>query len=79
MVRINKMIHVKVLHRGAWVAQLVKHLIFGFGSGHDLRVVRLSLTLGFLLSRVSACLRLFLPLPLLARSLSNNLLKKELH
>ena len=25
---------------GAWVAQLVKHLILDFGSGHDLRVLR---------------------------------------
>ena len=27
---------------GAWVAQLVKHPTLDFGSGHDLRVVRLS-------------------------------------
>ena len=26
--------------RGAWVAQLVKHLTLDFGSGHDLRVLR---------------------------------------
>ena len=32
--------------RGAWVAQLVKHPALDFGSGHDLIVVRLSLSLG---------------------------------
>ena len=32
------------------VAQSVKHLSLDFGSGHDLRVVRLSLTSGSVLS-----------------------------
>ena len=31
--------------RGSWVAELVKRLIRAFGSGHELRVVRLSPTL----------------------------------
>ena len=39
---------------GAWVAQLFKSLTFGFGSGHDLRVVRLSPVWGSVLSRMSA-------------------------
>ena len=33
--------------RGAWVAQAVKCLNPDFGSGHDLRVSRLSLAEGF--------------------------------
>ena len=33
-----------------WLAQSVKHLILGFSSGHDLRVMRLSAALGFKLS-----------------------------
>ena len=33
-------------NRGAWVAQLVKHLTLGFGSGHNLRVLRPSPALG---------------------------------
>ena len=36
--------------RSAWVAQLVKRLTLGFSSGHDLRVVRSSPTLGSALS-----------------------------
>ena len=36
--------------RGAWVAQLVKHLTLDLGSGHDLRVVGLSLATGFVFS-----------------------------
>ena len=36
--------------RGAWVAQLVEHQTLGFGSGHHLMVVRLSLISGFMLS-----------------------------
>ena len=28
--------------KGTWMAQLVKHLTLGFGSGQDLRVVRAS-------------------------------------
>ena len=39
---------------GAWVAQSVKHLALDFGSGHDLRVVRLSPVLGSMFSRESA-------------------------
>ena len=31
---------------GAWVAQWVKHPTLEFGSGHDLRVMRLSPPLG---------------------------------
>jgi len=34
---------------GTWVAQLVKHPALDFGSVHDLRVVRLSSTLGSVL------------------------------
>lgn len=36
---------------GAWVAQFVKHLTPCFGSGHNVRVVRWSPMLGFMLSR----------------------------
>ena len=36
------------------MAQSVKHLILGFGSGHDLQVMRLNLALGSLLSGKSA-------------------------
>ena len=36
--------------RGMWVAQWVKHLTLDFGSGHDLRIMRLSPTLGSMLS-----------------------------
>ena len=32
--------------RGTWVTQSDKHPTLGFGSGHDLRVVRSSLTSG---------------------------------
>ena len=35
-----------VKFRGAWAAQSVEHLTLDFGSGHDLRVVRLSPVLG---------------------------------
>ena len=35
---------------GARVAQLIEHLILDFGSGHDPRVVGLSLTSGSVLS-----------------------------
>ena len=37
-------------YEGTWVTKLVKHLILGFGSGYDLRVVRLSPILGSTLS-----------------------------
>ena len=36
------------------MAQLFKHLILDFGSGHDLRIVRSSPELGSMLSRESA-------------------------
>ena len=39
--------------RGAWVAQSVKCPVLGFGSGHDLRIMRLSPTLGAVLSTES--------------------------
>ena len=35
--------------RGDWVTQWVKYLTLDFGSGHDLRVVRSSPTLGYAL------------------------------
>ena len=37
-----------------WVAQLVEHLSPDFGSGHDVRVMQLSPTLGYTLSVESA-------------------------
>ena len=37
----------KEKYQGAWVAQSVKRLTFGFGLGYDLVVVRSSPTLGF--------------------------------
>ena len=40
--------------RGTWVAQFVKHLTLNFGSGHDLRVMRLSPKTGSKPSRKSA-------------------------
>ena len=43
-----------------WVVQLIKHLTLGFGSGSDLRVIRLSSVLGIALWNL---LRFFLPLP----------------
>ena len=49
----------------AWVAQLVGHLTLGFGSGHDLRVMRLSPASGFPFSEESASLFPHLSLPLL--------------
>ena len=36
--------------RGTWVAGSVKYLTVDFGSGHDLRVMRLSPTSGFTVS-----------------------------
>lgn len=42
------------LSRGVWVAQLVEHPTFGFGLGHDLRVLRSSSTLGSVLGTESA-------------------------
>ena len=49
--------------RGACVAQSVKRPTLDFSSGHDLRVVRLSPTLGSTM-RVGGCFRFYLPLPL---------------
>jgi len=69
--------------RGAWLAQSVKRLTLGFGSGHDLRVVGLSLTMGSVLSGESAEDSFPLPLPpcsyMLSCSLSfsNKSLKKK--
>ena len=40
--------------RGTWVVQLVECPTLDFGSGHDLRVMRLSSTLGSMLSGESA-------------------------
>ena len=40
--------------RGTWVAQLVKYPTLGFGSGHDLRVVRSSTVSGSVHRVVSA-------------------------
>lgn len=37
-------------NRGAWVAQMVKYSTLDFGSGHELRVVRLSPESGYALS-----------------------------
>ena len=48
---------------GAWVAQSVKHLIPGFGSGHDLRIVGSSPALGSLLSGEFVCPSLSAPHP----------------
>ena len=42
------------LNMGAPVAQSVKHLSLDFGLGYDLRVVRLSLTLGSTVGKDSA-------------------------
>ena len=58
---------------GTWVAQLVKHLTLGFGSSHDLRVVRSSLASDITVRRESAldALSLLLyPSPPLEHSLS---------
>ena len=58
-----------------WVAQLVKRLTLGFGSGPDLRVVRWSPALGSALSAIclgfSPLLALYLPIIF---SLSNKLI-----
>ena len=43
-----------LVSRGAWVAQSVKNLTLDFGSGHDLRILRSSPMLGFVLSVESA-------------------------
>ena len=63
--------------RGAWVAQLVKHLTLDFGSSHDLRVVRS----GSMLGVDSACDSLFPSVPPRFCSLSlkkNKKYKKEM-
>jgi len=43
----------EIYFRGTWVAQLVKHLTLGFGSGHDLSVMRLRHLMGSVLSAES--------------------------
>ena len=45
---------IKIVHRGTWVAQSVKHLTLGFGSGCNLRVKRWSPVSGSRLSMESA-------------------------
>ena len=70
----------KYFSGGAWVAQSVEHLTFGFGSGHDPRVVGLSPMSGYMLSTEPAWDSLFLslcPWPLLMCSLSKN--KKKIN
>ena len=51
--------------RAAWVAQSVNHLTLDFGSGHDLRVMRLSPAVVFVLGMEPTwdLLPLFLPFP----------------
>ena len=44
---------IKTVPRGTWVARLVRHQTHGFGAGHDLRVMRLSLVLGSALNMES--------------------------
>ena len=56
--------------RSTWVAQSVKQWIVNFGSGHGLRVVRLSPAPGSPLSGESASDSLLLPLPLLMHAVS---------
>jgi len=48
-----KIYFIKAGCRGAWVAQLVKHLTLDFGSGLDFRVVSSSPMLGFALGMES--------------------------
>ena len=56
---------------GTWVAQLTKQLNLDFGSGNDLRVIRLSPTSGSMLSvKLAPSLPLLLPLPALMVALS---------
>jgi len=55
MVGFGKVKYMIVKESGkAWVAQLGKHLILDFGSGHGLQVVRSSPELGSALSAESA-------------------------
>jgi len=70
---------------GTWVAQLIRHPILDFGSGHDLRVVRLSP--GARLHTQWGLLRIFsLPLPFcplmcslsLSRKINKILEKKDM-
>ena len=53
---------------GAWMTQSVKCPTLGFGSGFDLRVVRLSPVLGSVPNVESACHFLSFPLPTLCPS-----------
>ena len=50
---------------GTWVVQSLKHLILGFDSGRDLRVMRPSPMLEPMLGAESACPSLLLSAPLL--------------
>lgn len=52
-----------VQSRGAWVAQLVRHLAFGFGAGPGLMGRGMEPSMG-LCARSGVCLRRSLPLPL---------------
>ena len=54
----------KDYNRGAWVAQLLKHLSLNFGSGHDLTVPDPSPLLGSMLSADSGSLLRILSVPL---------------
>ena len=42
----------KALSRGAWLAQLVKHLSFGFSMGHDVTVCEFELCIGLCADRM---------------------------
>jgi len=59
------------------VAQLVKHPTLDFGSGHVVRVVKLSPTLGFSVGSLFEVLSLPLPLPLPTLSPSKKRKRKE--
>ena len=63
----------KVTNRGVWVAQLVKHPTFDFGSGHDLTVREIEPRISSVLTVWSLLGILTLPLPPLAFSLSLSL------
>ena len=61
---------------GNWVAQSVEHPTLDFGSGHDLRVLRLSLPL-LLLSSESTCPSPSIPPLALSLKQINKILKKN--
>ena len=55
MPKYHERLHLKIdQSQDAWVAQLVKWLTLDLGSGHDLKVLRSSPTMGSLLYRASA-------------------------